>query len=184
MTVLTVLALAGCAPIENTAQDMTLFLKETDYSAFYKASPRTKNTGLRVYGGYDYRTLDYIMEKAYGIKITDKVERSGYKVEIKNILTGQTGYVKIGDLAKMTPNEVASMNRELVRAKKKREQKTANQLKAIFQLSNSLNRTFYPCPKGGAHDTKHYLGVEPMYGNKFRKHYRCTKCGQNYSRTY
>jgi hypothetical protein len=177
------LALCGCAPIENTAQDMTLFFKETDYSAFYKASPRTKNTGLRVYGGYDYRTLDYIMEKPYGIKITDKVERSGYKVEIKNILTGQTGYVRIGDLTKMTPNEIASMNRELEKIKKKSEQKTARKLNAIFQLANTLNSTFYPCPKGGAHDTVHYLGIEPMDGDRrYRKHYQCSKCGQHYTR--
>lgn len=179
-----VLALTGCTPIENTTQDMSLFLKEVDYRAFYKASTRIKKSGLRVYGGYNYRTLDYIMQKPYGIKIIEKVEKSGFKVKIKNILTGQTGYVKIGDLTKMTSNEVASMYRELEKIKKKREQKTANQLKTIFQLSNSLNRTFYPCPKGEAHDTKHYLGVEPMYGNKYRKRYKCTKCGQYYSRTY
>ncbi|MDD3602011.1 MAG: hypothetical protein PHZ17_01690 [Sulfurovum sp.] len=184
MMAMMILALSGCAPIENTTQDMTLFLKKVDYSAFYKASPRTKDTGLKVYGGLNYGELDYIMEKPYGIKIIDKVERSGFKVEIKNILTGETGYVKIGDLTKMTPNEVASMNRELKGIKQKREQKTAQKLNAIFQLANTLNNTFYPCPKGGAHDTVHYLGIEPMGDNHYRKHYRCSKCGQYYYRTY
>lgn len=183
MMAMMVLALAGCAPLENTTEDMTLFYNQVDYQAYYKASQRTEKTGLRVYGGYDYRTLDYIMQKSYGIKIIDKVEKSGFKVEIKNILTGQTGYVRIGDLTKMTPNDVASMNRELEGIKQKREQKTARKLNAIFQLANSLNNTFYPCPKGGAHDTVHYLGIEPMGDNHYRKHYRCSKCGQYYYRT-
>lgn len=183
ITVLTVLAFTGCAPMENVAQDMTLFLKETDYSAFYKASPRTKNTGLRVYGGYDYRTLDYIMEKPYGIKITDKVERSGYKVEVKNILTGQTGYVKIGDLAKMTPNEIKELNQEIKKAKIQGEKKSWKRLESIFKLAGAMNQAFYPCPKGGAHDTVNYLGIEPMDGDgRYRKHYQCSKCRQHYTR--
>lgn len=179
--VLMVLVFAGCAPVENVTQDMTLFLKETDYSAFYKASPRTKGTGLRVYGGYDYTELNYIMEKPYGIKIIDKVEQSGFKVEIKNILTGQGGYVKIGDLTKMTPNEINILNQEIKKAEALEKQKELRQLQSIFKLAGAITQALYPCPKGGAHDTVNYLGIEPMGGGQYRKHYKCSKCGRKYT---
>lgn len=179
--VLTVLVFAGCTPVENVTQDMTLFLKETDYSAIYKASPRTEGTGLRVYGGYDCNELDFVMEKPYGIKIIDKVEDSGFKVEIKNILTGERGCVRIGDLSKMTPNEIKVLNQEIKKAEKLEEQKELRQLQGIFKLAGAITQALYPCPKGGAHDTVDYLGIEPMGGGEYRKHYKCSKCGRKYT---
>lgn len=179
--VLTVLVFAGCAQEENVTQETTLFLKETDYSAIYKASPRTERTELRVYGGYACKELDYVMEKPYGIKIIDKVEDSIFKVEIKNILTGETGCVLIGNLTKMTPNEIKVLNQEMNKAEELEKQKELRQLQSIFKLAGAITQALYPCPRGGAHDTVNYLGIEPMGGGEYRKHYKCSKCGRKYT---
>jgi hypothetical protein len=180
--VLTVLVFAGCAPVESIKQETTLFLKESDYSAIYKASPRTERTGLNVYGGYDCTEFDFVMEKPYGIKITDNVKDSLFHVEIKNILTGETGCVMIGDLTKMTPNEIKVLNQEIKKAEELEEQKELRQLQSIFKLAVAITQAIYPCPRGGAHDTVNYLGIEPMGGGEYRKHYKCSKCGRKYTR--
>ena len=87
------------------------------------------------------------------------------------------------DLVPMSSKEIDDVKKELEIKRSEEKEKTARNIKAIFQLADTLNKTLYPCSKGGPHDTVHYLGIEPMDDNHYRKHYRCSKCGQYYYRT-
>lgn len=170
--------------IKPIKEDMKYFSQKIDYKTYYKASSDIQKTGLKIYDGLiDYATVSYIMKKPYGIKILEKIEDSGFKVSIKNVITGDTGYVKMRDLVPMSSKGIEGVKKELEIKRKKEKEKSARNIKAIFQFADTLNKTFYPCPKGGAHDTVHYRGIEPMGDNHYRKHYRCSKCGQYYYRT-